>query len=289
MSESRLITSGTIERLSMMNLLIPEVERIGADALAQRSQGLEVSEKSDGSLVTNVDLAVERALREVIGELDPDGAIVGEEEGWLDRAPCEAAWVIDPIDGTRMFVENRVGCSISVGFWSPDGAVAGIVYDMARSVTYASDAISNSWLCPSTKPVLGTEIHGIWGLEREARFELERRILSDLVVGHEPDGCVLEMAAVAHGQKAGYVFAAAGWAPFPWDLAAGAALLKSVGGTLLWTDSPQGIISLQSEPLTTLEHYAACGASDSATLIALGTQLTQELFTEPGQLDFPSE
>ncbi|HJN55484.1 MAG TPA: inositol monophosphatase family protein, partial [Candidatus Poseidoniales archaeon] len=130
MSESSLMTSGT-ERLLILNALIPKVERIASQALDQRSRGLDVWKKSDGSIVTNVDIVVERALRTILAELDPHGSIFGEEEGWGGDSPSEMAWVIDPIDGTRMFAEERPGCSISVGFWSSEGAVAGVVHDLA--------------------------------------------------------------------------------------------------------------------------------------------------------------
>lgn len=286
MSESRLMVS-EIDRLSILNTLIPEVGKIGKDALDQRSRGLDVWKKSDGSMVTNVDLLVERALRDVLSELDPDGAIFGEEEGWSEHHPCDAAWVLDPIDGTRMFIEDRPGSSISVGFWSSEGAIAGIVHDLTRGVTYACDAASSIWLCPSPVSEPGRDIHGIWDLEREAQHDVERWILSGLDVGYEPDGCVLEMAAVAHGAKAGYVFATAGWAPFPWDLAAGAALLRTSGGALLWTDAPEGAITLQDRSMATLERYSTAGAGSSATLIALGPHILKKpsisnmLFIDP--------
>jgi len=279
MSESRLMTS-EIARLTILNALIPEVEQIAKDALDQRRMGLDVWKKSDGSIVTNVDLIVERAIRDVLSEIDPGGAIFGEEEGWSEHHPCDAAWVLDPIDGTRMFIEDRPGASISVGFWSSEGAIAGIVHDLTRGVTYASDAASGTWLCPPPLSEPGRDIHGIWDLKRGAQHDVEKWILSGLDVGHEPDGCVLEMASVAHGAIAGYVFAATGWAPFPWDLAAGAALLRTSGGTLLWTDAPEGVITLQNQSMVTLEDYSTAGAGGSATLIALGPHLVDELLNQ---------
>ncbi|MAK78037.1 MAG: hypothetical protein CL992_01995 [Euryarchaeota archaeon] len=279
MSESQLMTS-EVARLSMLNALIPEVEKIAKDALDQRKMGLDVWKKSDGSIVTNVDLIVERAIRDVLSEIDPGGAVFGEEEGWSEHHPCDAAWVLDPIDGTRMFIEDRPGASISVGFWSSEGAIAGIVHDLTRGVTYACDAVSGTWLCPSPMPEPGRDIHGIWDLKRGAQHDVEEWILSGLDVGHEPDGCVLEMASVAHGAIAGYVFAAAGWAPFPWDLAAGAALLRTSGGTLLWTDAPEGVITLQDQSISTLDRYSTAGAGGSATLIALGPHFVDELLNQ---------
>lgn len=56
-------------------------------------------------MVTATDRAVERALRELIGERFPDDAILGEEE-----APASGSspyqWVIDPIDGTSSLVRG---------------------------------------------------------------------------------------------------------------------------------------------------------------------------------------
>ncbi|MBG16974.1 MAG: hypothetical protein CMB77_01270 [Euryarchaeota archaeon] len=68
-----------VARLSILNALIPEVEKIAKAALDQRKMGLDVWKKSDGSIVTNVDLIVERAIRDVLSEIDPGGAIFGEE------------------------------------------------------------------------------------------------------------------------------------------------------------------------------------------------------------------
>lgn len=58
--------------------------------------------KSDGSVVTAADRAVEAAIREVLGEARPDDAILGEEAG--QSGDGGRRWIIDPIDGTAHFV-----------------------------------------------------------------------------------------------------------------------------------------------------------------------------------------
>jgi histidinol-phosphatase len=55
--------------------------------------------------VTNVDVAVERAIREVMDERRPDDDVVGEELGG-PAAPKRRAWVLDPIDGTSSFARG---------------------------------------------------------------------------------------------------------------------------------------------------------------------------------------
>ena len=65
--------------------------------------GIAVEDKADASPVTLADRAVERQLRQMIGERYPEHGILGEEQGGegIDR---ELVWVLDPIDGTRAFI-----------------------------------------------------------------------------------------------------------------------------------------------------------------------------------------
>jgi histidinol-phosphatase len=72
-------------------------------ALADLPQEL----KADGSVVTAADRAVEAAIREVLTAARPGDAILGEEGGHTggDRPGGPARqWIIDPIDGTALFV-----------------------------------------------------------------------------------------------------------------------------------------------------------------------------------------
>jgi histidinol-phosphatase len=94
-----------------------------ADALTLASfrRGVEVRRKADGSEVTQVDVAVEVALRDRILGAFPDHVVVGEEGGTsaasepLDGTPV---WTIDPIDGTTNFVKGNpvfaslIACSV---------------------------------------------------------------------------------------------------------------------------------------------------------------------------------
>ena len=70
-----------------------------------QSQGLTVTAKSDGSPVTEADLAAERFLRSEIVATYPDDTIRGEEEG-DQTGRTHRTWVIDPIDGTKAFAQG---------------------------------------------------------------------------------------------------------------------------------------------------------------------------------------
>jgi histidinol-phosphatase len=76
-------------------------------------QSPEVRHKSDGSVVTATDVAVETELRARIAGTFPDHRILGEEDGWGGTVANGAdddtvlTWTIDPIDGTTNFVKGN--------------------------------------------------------------------------------------------------------------------------------------------------------------------------------------
>lgn len=66
---------------------------------------LVVDDKPDLSPVSDADLAVERAVRSIVGEKRSEDAILGEEFGG-DAVFDGRQWVVDPIDGTKNFVRG---------------------------------------------------------------------------------------------------------------------------------------------------------------------------------------
>src|SRR5438034_36470 len=79
-----------------------EARRIVEPAI---ERGFEVETKPDASLVTDIDHAVERRFRELIGRWFPDHGVIGEE--YPPTHPESAfQWILDPIDGTEEFVHG---------------------------------------------------------------------------------------------------------------------------------------------------------------------------------------
>lgn len=79
-----------------------------ADAITMARFGaldLHVERKPDLTPVSDADLAVEAALREVLAVERPGDAIFGEEHGG-EPLPKGRQWVIDPVDGTKNFVRG---------------------------------------------------------------------------------------------------------------------------------------------------------------------------------------
>ena len=89
-------------------------------------RGLSVTAKSDGSPVTEADLAAERLLRSEIAAAYPDDMIRGEEEG-DDAGLTGRIWVIDPIDGTRAFTQGVPLFATLLALVDDQGPAVGVI------------------------------------------------------------------------------------------------------------------------------------------------------------------
>jgi histidinol-phosphatase len=87
--------------LTDLEVALKVADRAAALALQYFEAGVMATPKADGSPVTEADLAVERRLRESLGDLRPEDAVLGEEHGQVGDS--ERIWILDPIDGTGFF------------------------------------------------------------------------------------------------------------------------------------------------------------------------------------------
>jgi histidinol-phosphatase len=78
-----------------------------ADGLARAAfrRDLRITTKPDRTFVTEVDTAIERAIRTRIAAAYPDHGLIGEEYG-TEAGEAATRWYIDPIDGTHNFIRG---------------------------------------------------------------------------------------------------------------------------------------------------------------------------------------
>ncbi len=90
--------------------------------------------KADGSIVTAADRAVEAVIREVLTAARPDDAILGEESGETEGAggTADRRWIVDPIDGTRLFVAGDDRWLVLIGLEEAGEMVAGVAMHPAQ-------------------------------------------------------------------------------------------------------------------------------------------------------------
>lgn len=93
------------ELRAWLDLALAMCDEADGMALAGFRRDLEITAKPDRSLVTQVDQAIERRLRERILAAHPDHGLIGEEEGET-RPEAAVRWYLDPIDGTHNFIRG---------------------------------------------------------------------------------------------------------------------------------------------------------------------------------------
>lgn len=77
----------------------------GAAAMRLFRTQLDIETKDDASPVTRADREAETVMRDLINATFPDHGILGEEHG-AESTDAEFVWVLDPIDGTRAFING---------------------------------------------------------------------------------------------------------------------------------------------------------------------------------------
>ncbi len=200
--------------------------------------GFETTRKAGGDPVTEADLAVDRLLREML--LRPG-------EGWLseetvddpERLKCSRVWIVDPLDGTREFVEGIPEWCVSVGLVVDGRAVAGGIANPATEEKVIG-AVGHGVVCNGQEVTVrdAPELAGAEVLASRSevrRGEWRRFDPSDFVV--RPCGSVAyKMALVAAGRSD------ATWTLVPkneWDVAAGTALVLAAGGCVRRKDDEE--------------------------------------------------
>ncbi len=233
---------------------IRDALRAAAHAVRPFTPGdVDFDEKSSrGDPVTAADLAIDRVLREILPE---------EGEGWLseetvdspDRLYRQRVWVVDPLDGTREFVDGIPEWCISVGLVEDGKPVAGGIYappvDLLVVGAVETGVTSNGERARMTDRETLDGAVVLASRSEWKRGEWDRYDGSFEVV---PCGSVAyKLAQVAAG------LADATWTLVPkheWDVAAGAALVAAAGGTLLHADGSE---PLWNQPKPKLPNFLA--------------------------------
>src|SRR5436190_7909242 len=134
-----------------------------ADVLESWRQKFQVKEKGRADLVTDADIASQRAIQAYLLARFPDHAFLGEEEGAGKVRPGPDApptWIVDPIDGTTNYVHDCPFYCVSIGLQIGGELVVGVVYDPSRKEMFAAATGHGAWLGArrlqtSTTPALG--------------------------------------------------------------------------------------------------------------------------------------
>jgi 3'(2'), 5'-bisphosphate nucleotidase len=106
-----------------------------------------VETKDDRSPVTEADRRAEEFIIAGLSRLTPDLAIIAEESMAREKsnAPTGAFWLVDPLDGTREFINHRPEFTVNIGLIIDRQPVLGAVHSPVSGVSYAGAAPPSAW------------------------------------------------------------------------------------------------------------------------------------------------
>jgi len=99
---------------------------------------IDIGHKGDINLVTDVDLASERLIRDAIATHYPRHQVLGEEGGLADSS-SDYRWVVDPLDGTTNFAHGFPVFAVSIALEYQGETLLGVVYDPMRDELFAAE------------------------------------------------------------------------------------------------------------------------------------------------------
>jgi 3'(2'), 5'-bisphosphate nucleotidase len=104
--------------------------------------------KEDGSPLTAADRASHDAILASLRHLDPGTPVISEEAEvppMSARASWRRFWLVDPLDGTREFVDGLPDYTVNIALVEDGVPVAGVVHAPARDVLYVGARGIGSW------------------------------------------------------------------------------------------------------------------------------------------------
>lgn len=214
-----------------------QAARRGGEALRPlfRRAGLEVSAKAKNDFVTEADRAAEREIVELLGRRHPQHRILTEEAGALGGGG-ELEWLIDPLDGTANFLHGHPAYAVSVACRRDDELLAAAVYEPEGDNLFTARRGGGArWngapMRVSSRPGLAGAFLAT-GFPFRAHGALDVYLEIFAAVFRHASGirrcgaAALDLAYTAAGIFDGFFeFRLA-----PWDIAAGALLVREAGG-----------------------------------------------------------
>lgn len=214
-------------------------------------QNLLVRSKYKAGLVTDADVASEKAICRHIYKHFPDHNILGEESGLITHGsqkvrhshdgPAQSApnlWYIDPLDGTTNFVHGIPCFCISIALEVKGQLVVGVVDVPLLKQTFVATHHGGAFLngrplkISSRRSVknslLATGFHAHRQTDLNLQLKLAKKMIQNSRGIRRLGSAAYDLCLVASGAFDGY------WELdlMPWDTAAGTLLVREAGGVV---------------------------------------------------------
>ncbi|MEV4560097.1 inositol monophosphatase [Kitasatospora sp. NPDC049285] len=219
--------------------ILAEASAIAVEPRFRALAAGEVMEKAPGEVVTVADREAEQIIARRLTELLPV-PVVGEEAVAADPDLARAlhaepaAWLVDPVDGTKNFVAGKPSYAVMASLVRAGQTVAAWIWQPATATAYAAELGSGAWRNGErlVRDRVGTGPEKWTGIVKSRylaptmhrRLLANARALGPLDPGQSAAG--IEYPRVATGELDFILY----WRTLPWDHAPGSLLITEAGG-----------------------------------------------------------
>ena len=198
---------------------------------------LNVVEKDRMDFASEVDGLAEKEIIKEFRRSTPDYAILGEEGGSVkSKVGSRCTWVIDPLDGTSNYLRGIPHFCVSIALVENGEPVHGVIFDPLRNELFTSSRGSGTTLndkrvrVADRKDLDGAMVLTGFPPRERKRASAQLKCVDTLLVEIEDirrtGSAALDLAYVACGRADAYFEAGVK----PWDIAAGALMVREAGG-----------------------------------------------------------
>jgi len=234
---------------AMLNVAVMAARR-GGDSLIRNMNKLEklkVEQKGRNDFVSDADRAAEVEVIETIHRHYPDHAIRAEESGTSGKSDYE--WIIDPLDGTTNYLHGFPVFCVSVAVAHKGRVEHGAVYDPLRQEFFTASRgegaqLEGRKIRVSGRVDLERALIGTGFPYRDSNEKLEPYVNMLVSAMKNTSGvrragaAALDLCYVAAGRLDAF------WETglMPWDMAAGALIIREAGGIVSGLDGSENYL-----------------------------------------------
>jgi myo-inositol-1(or 4)-monophosphatase len=223
----------------MLNVAIKAARAAGSiiNRAAIDIEALRISQKQVNDYVTEVDLASEAAIIDILLTAYPGHGILAEESGSERGAKdSEFVWIIDPLDGTTNFIHGFPVYCVSIALAVKGKVEQAVVYDPTRNDLFSASKGRGAYVNDRRLRVgkrirlsdclLSTGFPFRPGDNMPKYLQLLSEVMPKIADLRRPGAAALDLAYVAAGHTDGFFETGLQ----PWDVAAGSLLVQEAGG-----------------------------------------------------------
>ena len=235
---TRMSLSVALDVLQELENFIPKV---GAEIMRLQQSSHSVTQKPDGSPVTDADHLAESMILEKLRALTPEVPIIAEEEYSSKKNSYDVSsgqfWLVDALDGTREFIKKGRDFTVNIGLIVDNAPHMGIVHWPAGGITYSG--LVNEQIATRIHPngrrdsiqaaQPSRSLRMVSSKEFGNTAQLSRYLVGREIREHRHRASSIKFCEVAEGRADIYPRFGASC---EWDTAAGHAVVLAAGGNV---------------------------------------------------------